>query len=39
MSNVLQGIIDGCVHPDTAFRAVMVDLKPIKKVLKQNSYE
>jgi hypothetical protein len=31
--NVLRGIIGGCVHPETAFRAVMVDLKPIRKIL------
>lgn len=30
---VLQSIIDGCVHPTTAKRRVMVDLAPIREVL------
>jgi hypothetical protein len=30
---VLQGIIDGCVHPETAKRRVMVELAPIRAVL------
>lgn len=34
---VLRGIINGCVHPEIAIRAVFVDLKPIKKIL--NKYE
>lgn len=29
----LEGVIAGCVHPDKAVRAVMVDLKPIRQVL------
>ena len=29
--NVLEGIINSAVHPDIAVRAVMVDLKPIRK--------
>ena len=33
MRKTLQGIIDGCVHPETAYRAVMIDLKPIKNAL------
>jgi hypothetical protein len=33
MRDVLQGIIDGAVHPKTAVRRVMVDLAPIRKVL------
>ena len=36
LANILQGIIDGCVHPDVAVRAVMVDLKPIRAILKKN---
>jgi hypothetical protein len=32
---VLKGIIDGCVHPNVAVRAVMVDLKPIRKILEK----
>jgi hypothetical protein len=32
---VLQGIIDGCVHPDIAVRAALVDLAPIRKILKK----
>ena len=32
---VLQDIINGCVHPETAVRRVMVDLAPIRKVLKE----
>jgi hypothetical protein len=31
----LQAIIDGCVHPETAKRRVMVDLAPIRKILKE----
>lgn len=31
----LEGIIQGCCHPDIAIRAVMVDLKPIRNVLKK----
>ena len=34
---VLQGIINSCVHPDIAVRCVMVDLAPIRKVIKQNN--
>jgi len=33
LKQVLQNIIDGCVHPETAKRAIMVDLAPIRKVL------
>ena len=36
MAQVLQSIIDGCVHPKTAVRAAMVNLTPIRDVLKQN---
>ena len=31
----LQEIIDSCVHPDTAHRAVMVNLTPIRETLKK----
>lgn len=34
LEGVLQGIVDGCVNPDTAVRRVMVDLAPIRDVLK-----
>jgi hypothetical protein len=33
LRQVLQQIIDGAVHPETAVRRVMVDLAPIRKVL------
>ena len=36
MRLVLENIINGCVHPDVAVRAVMVDLTPIRKALKNN---
>ena len=36
MSTVLKGIVNGCVHPNVAVRAVMVDLKPIRAILKRN---
>ncbi len=35
LKSVLQGIIDGCVHPDIACKAMMVDLKPIRDILKK----
>lgn len=31
----LQAVIDGCVHPDTAKRRVMVDLAPIRAALRE----
>jgi hypothetical protein len=37
LANTLQGIIDGCVHLDVAVRAVMVDLAPLRKILKKNT--
>ena len=33
LRKILQSIIDGCVHPDIAVRAVFVELEPIRKVL------
>jgi len=27
---VLEGIVNGCVHPNEAVRALLVDLKPIR---------
>jgi hypothetical protein len=36
MFNALKGVINGCVHPDIAVRAVMVDLKPIRKAIEIN---
>lgn len=35
----LQSIIDGCVNPEKAHRRVMVDLAPIRKVLKDTDPE
>lgn len=32
-NRALQHVVDSCVHPDTAVRAVMVDLEPIRKAL------
>ena len=37
LTKALQGVINECVHPDIAVRAVMVDLAPIRKVLKKNA--
>jgi len=31
----LNGIIQGCVHPNVAIRAIFVDLKPIRETLKE----
>lgn len=36
MAETLQGIINGCVHPEVAIRTVFVDLAPIRKALKEN---
>jgi hypothetical protein len=33
--NTLQNIINSCVHPETAYRAVMVNLEPIRATLKK----
>jgi hypothetical protein len=35
VESTLNGIIQGCVHPDIAIRAVFVDLKPIRETLKE----
>lgn len=35
LADVLKNIINSCVHPDRAARAVMVDLDPIRNVLKK----
>jgi hypothetical protein len=32
----LQGIIDSCVHPTIAVRAVMVNLAPIREAIKKS---
>ena len=37
MRGVLENIINSCVHPEIAVRAVFVDLKPIREVLKKVS--
>lgn len=37
MNATMQNIINGCVHPEVAYRAVMVDLAPIRKAVKKNS--
>ena len=34
MRAALQHVLNSCVHPETAVRAVMVDLKPIREALK-----
>ncbi len=31
----LENIINSCVHPESAYRAVLVNLEPIRKVLKE----
>ena len=36
LMEVLQGIINHCVHPEIAVRSVMVDLAPLRKVIKKN---
>lgn len=36
LEDALKGVVNSCVHPDTAFRAVMVELSPIRKALKKN---
>lgn len=33
LRSALQGVIEGCVHPDQAIRAVMVDLRPVRDAL------
>ncbi len=33
--SALSNIISSCVHPEIAVRCVMLDLKPIRKVLKE----
>ena len=35
MRRILQDIINGCVHPEIASRRMMVDLKPIREILKK----
>ena len=35
LCSILKNIILSCVHPDVAYRATFVDLKPIRKALKQ----
>ena len=37
LAKALQGVINECVHPNIAVRAVMVDLTPIRKILKKNT--
>lgn len=36
MAATMQGIINGCCHPDVAIRAVFTDLAPIRKSLKKH---
>lgn len=36
LREALEDIIRGCAHPDVAIRRVMLDLKPIRKVLAEN---
>jgi len=35
IESTLNGIVQGCVHPDIAVRALLVDLKPIRETLKE----
>lgn len=35
LAKTLKDIIDGAAHPEIAVRRVMVDLKPIRAVLKE----
>lgn len=37
--SVLVDIINGCVHPNVATRRVMLELEPIRKVLRKNPPE
>lgn len=37
LRKVLQGIIDSACHPEIAQRVVLVDLKPIRKVLAETA--
>lgn len=37
MEHALKHVIDSCVHPDIAHRAVMVELAPIRKALRKNA--
>lgn len=37
LRKTLEDIINSCVHPEKAVRAVMVNLKPIREVLKSTS--
>ena len=32
---ILQGIVNSCVHPDVAVRAVFVELSPIRKEIER----
>jgi septation ring formation regulator EzrA len=34
---IFQNIIDSCAHPDKAFRAVMVNLEPLRNFLKETN--
>jgi len=36
MKSALEHVINSCVHPEIAHRAVLVELGPIRKALKQN---
>jgi hypothetical protein len=36
LRHVLKDIIAGCAHPEIAIRRVMVDLEPIRKVLREH---
>lgn len=35
MADVLNNIINSCVYPERALRAVLVDLEPIRAILKE----
>ena len=36
-SKALTGVLNSCVHPDIAFRAVLVELKPIREAILFNT--
>lgn len=37
MRDAIQSVIDSCVHPNISIRAVMVDLKPLREALKDET--
>jgi hypothetical protein len=35
MRKLLKGVLNSCVHPEVAFRATFVEVKPIRNFLKR----